>query len=95
MIKIESFNIYSGETLRMYKLNTVTYGTSTAPYLAIRSLIHLAHQYSDKFKLDAEAIKSSFDVDNFNCGANTVNNLREIKVEVIEILRRGGVALAK
>ncbi|XP_070143612.1 uncharacterized protein [Drosophila kikkawai] len=36
--------------VRTFELNTVTYGTATAPYLAIRSMIYLADQYSNKFK---------------------------------------------
>ncbi|XP_070140465.1 uncharacterized protein [Drosophila kikkawai] len=38
------------EPVRTFELNTVTYGTETAPYLAIRSMIYLADQHSNKFK---------------------------------------------
>ncbi|XP_036347402.1 uncharacterized protein LOC118756766, partial [Rhagoletis pomonella] len=83
------------EPLCTYELNTVTYKTAAAPYLAIRSMSYLADQYLDKFKIGAEAIKSCFYVDDFICGANTIDTLREIKTEVTEVLRRGRFELAK
>ncbi|XP_036346749.1 uncharacterized protein LOC118756063 [Rhagoletis pomonella] len=83
------------QPLRTFELNTVTYGTATAPYLAIRSMQYLAEQCMDEFKVGAEAIKSSFYVDDFICGANTLECLHQIKTEVIEILRRGRFELAK
>ncbi|XP_036345643.1 uncharacterized protein LOC118754877, partial [Rhagoletis pomonella] len=85
----------SDQPLRTFELNTVTYGTATAPYLAIRSMQYLAEQCMDEFKVGAEAIKSSFYVDDFICGANTLECLHQIKTEVIEILRRGRFELAK
>ncbi|XP_036341076.1 uncharacterized protein LOC118750467 [Rhagoletis pomonella] len=83
------------QPLRTFELNTVTYGTATAPYLAIRSMQYLAEQCMDEFKVGAEAIKSSFYVDDFICGANTLECLHQIKTEVIEILHRGRFELAK
>ncbi|XP_070144939.1 uncharacterized protein [Drosophila kikkawai] len=83
------------EPVRTFELNTVTYGTATAPYLAIRSMIYLADQYSNQFKVGADAIKTSFYVDDFLCGADTVDGLARIKAEVSEILSTGGFELAK
>lgn len=33
----------------MYQLNTITYGTTSAPYLAIRVLRQLADDYKNEF----------------------------------------------
>nr|XP_041632498.1 uncharacterized protein LOC121502822 [Drosophila kikkawai] len=83
------------EPVRTFELNTVTYGTATAPYLAIRNMIYLADQYSNKFKVGADAIKTSFYVDDFLCGADTVDGLARIKAEVSEILSSGEFEIAK
>ncbi|KAL7724978.1 hypothetical protein ACLKA6_013617 [Drosophila palustris] len=83
------------QPLRTYELNTVTYGTATAPYLAIRSMTHLADLHMKTKGIGAQAIKSSFYVDDFLCGHNTAEGLRQLKEEVTEILGKGKFQLAK
>ncbi|XP_065365522.1 uncharacterized protein LOC135958548 [Calliphora vicina] len=83
------------EEIRTYQLNTVTYGMSAAPYLAIKSLHYLADQYMDQFELGAKTIKSSFYVDDFIGGADSIEELTKIKTEVNEILIRGSFQLDK
>ncbi|XP_037824981.1 uncharacterized protein LOC119613110 [Lucilia sericata] len=83
------------EEIRTYHLNTVTYGMSAAPYLAIKSLHYLADQYMDQFELGAKTIKSSFYVDDFLCGSDTLEELSRMKQEVNEILIRGSFQLDK
>ncbi|KAH8295521.1 hypothetical protein KR054_000641, partial [Drosophila jambulina] len=41
------------EPMRTYELNTVTYATATAPYLAVRSMTYLEDLYANKFKVGA------------------------------------------
>ncbi|XP_070068106.1 uncharacterized protein [Drosophila takahashii] len=70
------------EPLRTLELNTVTYGTAAAPYLAIRSMAYLADQHIDNYKLGARAIKSSFyvndfldqHIDNYKLGARAIKS---------------------
>lgn len=81
--------------LRTYQLNTVTYGTASAPYLAIRSLHYLADQYIDKYPIGATAIKSSFYVDDLLCGADDSVTLETLKHQVTEVLQRGNFPLSK
>ncbi|KAM8714852.1 hypothetical protein ACLKA7_001255 [Drosophila subpalustris] len=83
----------SDQPLRTYELNTVTYGTATAPYLAIRSMTYLADLHMNTKGIGAQAIKSSFYVDDFLCGHNTAEGL--LKEEVTEILGKGKFQLAK
>ncbi|XP_043642481.1 uncharacterized protein LOC122612735 [Drosophila teissieri] len=83
------------QPLSTFKLNTVTYGTAAAPYLAIRSLSYLADKFMDKLEIGAKAIKSSFYVDDFLGGADTVEELHQIKREVTAILQDGQLELAK
>ncbi|XP_043862234.1 uncharacterized protein LOC122756482 [Drosophila santomea] len=83
------------QPLSTFELNTVTYGTAAAPYLAIRSLSYLADKFMDKLEIGAKAIKSSFYVDDFLGGADTVEELHQIKREVTAILQDGQLELAK
>ncbi|XP_039968339.1 uncharacterized protein LOC120780121 isoform X2 [Bactrocera tryoni] len=81
--------------LLTYQLNTVTYGTASAPYLAVRSLHYLADKHMAEFPIGAAAVKTSFYVDDFLCGADDTDALHTLKKEVIEILRRGQFPLSK
>ncbi|XP_037930620.1 uncharacterized protein LOC119665472 [Teleopsis dalmanni] len=81
--------------IRTFQLNTVTYGTAAAPYLAIRCLLYIAHQYVDQFKIAAEVIKSSFYVDDLLHGADSLSELHQIRYELEELLKQGGFELAK
>ncbi|XP_017494101.1 PREDICTED: uncharacterized protein LOC108382220, partial [Rhagoletis zephyria] len=83
------------DELQTYELNTVTYGTASAPYLAVRSLHYLADLYKEELPLGSSIVKSSFYVDDLLCGANDIESLRAIKAEVTEILRRGMFPLTK
>lgn len=46
-----------GEQIQEFQLNTVTYGFTSAPYLAIRTLHLLAEDESARFPLSAEALR--------------------------------------
>ncbi|XP_036320220.1 uncharacterized protein LOC118734620 [Rhagoletis pomonella] len=81
--------------IRTYQLNTVTYGTASAPFLAVRSLHYLADEHMAELPIGASAIKSSFYVDDMLCGAEDVNELYTLKHQVVEVLRRGQFPLSK
>ncbi|XP_036322248.1 uncharacterized protein LOC118736261 [Rhagoletis pomonella] len=83
------------EELRSFQLNTVTYGTSAAPFLEVRTLKYLADQYGTQYPLGAQIINSSFYVDDLLSGADSFRELSQIKREVTEILSKGGFDLAK
>ncbi|XP_030759066.1 uncharacterized protein LOC115884583 [Sitophilus oryzae] len=59
----------SDEPIQEYKLLTVTYGVSSAPYLALRTLQELANQGESHFPLAAKAIKKNIYIDDAICGA--------------------------
>lgn len=83
------------EEISTYQINTVAYGTASAPFLAIRALHFLADTYASQFPLGAQVMKTSFYVDDFLCGSDTIDELTRIKFEVTEILQRGCLELAK
>ncbi|XP_011858572.1 PREDICTED: uncharacterized protein LOC105556109 [Vollenhovia emeryi] len=84
----------SEEPARVYELNTVTYGTAAASFLAIRCL----HQLADENQARAGAsivLKRDFYVDDMLTGAATIGELRQIKREIISILSSAGMRLHK
>ncbi|XP_065362031.1 uncharacterized protein LOC135955606 [Calliphora vicina] len=87
----------SSETqpVSVYQLNTITYGMSASPFLAIRSLHFLADKFEGSHQTGATIIRNHFYVDDMITGANTIDELIKIKNEVVYILSKGGLELAK
>ncbi|XP_037827391.1 uncharacterized protein LOC119615458, partial [Lucilia sericata] len=78
-----------------YKLQTLTYGTSSAPYLAVKCLQQLASEMSDTFPLGAKVTLSDFYVDNLMTGGKSEDEVIEIKRQVVGLLKSGGFPLRK
>ncbi|KAJ8946909.1 hypothetical protein NQ317_015189 [Molorchus minor] len=81
--------------MKCYELKTVTYGTASAPYLAVRCLVELANQYETIYPAACNAIKNCFYVDDFLCGAHTESELVDLQRNVSKILSSGGFKLRK
>ncbi|KAJ8974515.1 hypothetical protein NQ317_000317 [Molorchus minor] len=79
--------------LSTYELNTVTYGTTAASYLAIRCLNQLALE-SDNSTISS-VIKSDFYVDDLLSGANNKEEAVWLCQEVSSALRKGCFELRK
>lgn len=62
--------------LQTYKLNTVTYGTASATFLAIRCLIQLANENKDLYPIETKTIREDFYVDGLITGSNNINELK-------------------
>ncbi|CAG9562226.1 unnamed protein product [Danaus chrysippus] len=79
--------------LKTYTLNTVTYGTASAPFLATRCLIQLAEESRDqaiKF-----TIAHDFYVDDYLSGASSVTATVNQCRQVIAVLQKAGYNLRK
>ncbi|XP_075157719.1 uncharacterized protein LOC142230985 [Haematobia irritans] len=85
----------SHEPLNLYQLNTVTYGTSAAPFLAVRSLHFIADAYKDEFPIGANVLKNYLYVDDILTGADDIFSLSKKKAETIQILEKAGLKLSK
>ncbi|KAL7724628.1 hypothetical protein ACLKA6_013862 [Drosophila palustris] len=83
------------DELKIYRLNTVTYGTASAPFLAIRCLQELGLRHKDTHVLGSEVICNDFYVDDMLTGADNLDTLKAICAQVSEILNSGGFQLAK
>lgn len=81
-------------TVKAYSLNTVTFGTAPASFLACRAMVFLANEEND-LPLGAEVVKTAFYVDNALFGDDSpslaIQKLRETR----ELLMRGEMPLKK
>ncbi|XP_037930936.1 uncharacterized protein LOC119665764 [Teleopsis dalmanni] len=81
--------------IKEYKLNTITYGTASAPYLAIKTLLKLAEDERTNYPLASETLNEKFYVDDCLGGANTIKECKQVQEELIQLLRKGGFNLRK
>ncbi|XP_076302005.1 uncharacterized protein LOC143220175 [Lasioglossum baleicum] len=83
------------EPISEYKLLTVTYGTTSAPYQAIRVLQQLAHDEKGKFPLATPIIIDQTYVDDCLFGSDDPTQLRTQRDQLIQLLKKGGFHLRK
>nr|XP_044249370.1 uncharacterized protein LOC123002807 [Drosophila takahashii] len=83
------------DDLKYYRLKTVTYGTTSAPFLATKCLDYLSEKAKDQFPLGSSALKHDFYVDDCLTGANSVAEAVQIQRELNKILLPSGFKLRK
>lgn len=83
------------DKLKCFELNTVTYGTASAPYLAVRCLHQLANENSDIYPKASESIRTSFYMDDYLEGATSEEELLQLQNDVSIILSSAGFKLRK
>ncbi|XP_065372316.1 uncharacterized protein LOC135964147 [Calliphora vicina] len=83
------------DPILLYQLNTVTYGTSAAPFLAVRSLFFIADFYKNHFSVGSKTLKQDLYVDDLLTGADNFSDLSRKKCEIVEILQKAGLQLSK
>ncbi|XP_062716167.1 uncharacterized protein LOC134291852 [Aedes albopictus] len=81
--------------LATYELSTVTYGTKPAPFLATRTLVQLATDEAEELPLAAKAVKEDFYMDDAITGSDNPIVAKELRIQLQELLRRGGFVLRK
>ncbi|XP_039746104.1 uncharacterized protein LOC120623888 [Pararge aegeria] len=81
--------------LQHFRLLRVTFGTSAAPYLAVRCLQQLAYDEGNDFPYASNRVLSDFYVDDLITGCETEEEGRQIYKEMNELLSRGGFQLQK
>lgn len=67
------------DKIKTFQLNTVTYGTSCAPFLAIRVLHQLADDEGKEHPIAAHILKRDFYVDDLLTGSNTRDDITQIQ----------------
>lgn len=83
------------QSLEVYELTTVTYGTTSGPYLAIKSLQQLAMDDGNKYPVGAKSTLRDFYVDDVLTGADTVEECRVLQTQLQSLLAGGGFTLRK
>ncbi|KAK9712252.1 hypothetical protein QE152_g24987 [Popillia japonica] len=73
--------------IETFELNTVTYGTTAAPFLAIRCIWQLAEENKHEHPALANIIKSDFYVDDLLTGADDIEEAALIAKGVLDINR--------
>ncbi|GFY78295.1 DUF1758 domain-containing protein [Trichonephila inaurata madagascariensis] len=82
------------EPVKEYRLTTVTYGTSCAPYLSTRTLTRtLALDERERYPLASFATLHHFYVDDLLSGAVTEKEAVELVWQLKEMMRKGGFNL--
>lgn len=81
--------------IQCLQLQTVTYGMKCSSYLATRCLIELAKRFGDKYPKAASALKYNCYVDDVSTGSNQINDLIQLKNELIQLMELGGFQLHK
>lgn len=83
------------EKIMTFELNTVTYGTASASYLATRCIKQLALECKDKLPMVSEVIEHDFYVDDLLTGSSNVDQAIHIAKQVTSILHSAGFELRK
>ncbi|GFW03681.1 integrase catalytic domain-containing protein [Trichonephila clavipes] len=83
------------EPLVIFKINTVTYDTSCAPFLAIRTLKQLCEDEKHRFPQAAKLAKDHFYVDDLLAGADSLDSARKIFHELQNLMSAGVLELHK
>ncbi|XP_036337479.1 uncharacterized protein LOC118747503 [Rhagoletis pomonella] len=83
------------DQLNHYQLCTVTYGTSSAPFLAVRVLEQLAEDYKMQYLVAAKVLLEDFYVDDVLTGAESEAELTAVRDQLVQLLSCAGLELRK
>ncbi|XP_075221651.1 uncharacterized protein LOC142324666 [Lycorma delicatula] len=76
------------QDLKHYSLRTVTYGTTSASFLATRCLVQIANDNNNQFPNACRAILNDFYVDDLITGADSVHEIKQLKTDVCNLLKQ-------
>ncbi|XP_076661131.1 uncharacterized protein LOC143365016 [Halictus rubicundus] len=74
-----------------FELNTITFGLTSAPYLAIRCLQQLASEEFIHFPRACEVISKDIYVDDLLTGTDNYDETLRLRNDIILVLKRGGL----
>lgn len=83
------------EPIQDYILNTVTYGTSCAPFLALRTVQELATQEESNFPVASHTLKNDIYVDDIVSGSDSIQNAINLKQNLLKLCLKGGFVVRK
>lgn len=83
------------EELKTYTLNTVTFGLSPSPYLAMRCLHELATQEGTKYPKASQVVRQNSFMDDICCSVPSESEAIELQSQLVNMLQAGGFQLSK
>ncbi|XP_063390141.1 uncharacterized protein LOC134675762 [Cydia fagiglandana] len=83
------------DEIQDFRMLTVTFGTASAPYLAIRTLKQLAKEEKDAFPIASEIIDRDFYMDDVLTGFDDVKSALEAHEELNKVMSKSGFELQK
>ncbi|XP_063988136.1 uncharacterized protein LOC135168143 [Diachasmimorpha longicaudata] len=81
------------EPVRTFELNTVTFGLSAAPYLAIRCLHQLANDEGHRYPVAAKVLQRDLYVDDLLTGTQTREEAVQLRERLNNLVKLGGFNL--
>ena len=87
--------IWREDTTQPWKVKRVTFGVTSSPYLAVKTLQQAAKDFGQDFPNASHHIKTSFYVDDFFAGANTPAEAIKLRTEITSILKKAGFIIKK
>ena len=81
--------------VQSYRMTRVTFGVSASPYLAVRTLQQTAEDHGEDYPIASGHIRTSFYVDDFLGGANSVQEAVELYHSLRNLLLKGSFNLTK
>ncbi|XP_073820558.1 uncharacterized protein [Musca autumnalis] len=81
------------QPITYYQLNTVTYGTRAAPYLATKCLQRLAKDNAIRYPLDSQFLQENFYVDDGLGGADSLITAINMQQQLIQVMKDSGFNL--
>lgn len=83
------------DPIKDFWLKTVTYGITSAPFLALRTLIQLANDEAERFPHASKVLFSDIYVDDLVTGSDSLEAALHLQKELISLLANGGFLLRK
>lgn len=83
------------DDIKWIQLKTVTYGTNCAPFLATRCLVQLGLEGALDYPLASRAILEQCYVDDILSGSDSLEGLKKLHSELIQLLQTAGFQLHK
>ncbi|XP_053678616.1 uncharacterized protein LOC128728991 [Anopheles nili] len=83
------------QPMQTYQLQTVTYGTASAPFLARRTLKQIAYDHRTLHPLAVNAVLNDFYVDDLLSGTEEISDAIEMRNQIAEMLNAAGFSLKK
>lgn len=83
------------EPIQVFNLNTLTYGMASSFFLAIRCFQEIAREMQNDYPTASSTILKDFYVDDLLTGSQSVEDLKHLKKDIINILNHAKVKIRK